>query len=265
MLIAHISDTHVRPRGLLYQGVVDSNAMLAAAVDTINALDPAPDLILFSGDLVDEGRPEEYAMARELLQPLRQRLLMIPGNHDHRQNLRSAFPEHDYFINEENCSFVDSGSAPMRIIGLDISVPDQHHGDMTDTATQWLARTLALEPDKPTLIMMHQPPFSSGIHCIDAYRCERGERLAEVVSRYPAVERIVCGHIHRFMQLRFGGTLMCTAPSTTTAIVLQLRPDAADASYVEPPALLLHHWKADTGLITHWVPIGRFEGPFDFA
>ncbi|MCK9701036.1 phosphodiesterase [Pseudomonas syringae pv. syringae] len=265
MLIAHISDTHVRPRGLLYQGVVDSNAMLAAAVETINALDTAPDLILFSGDLVDEGRPEEYAMARELLQPLRQRLLMIPGNHDHRQNLRSAFPEHDYFINEENCSFVDSGSAPMRIIGLDISVPDQHHGDMTDTATQWLDRTLALEPDKPTLIMMHQPPFSSGIHCIDAYRCERGERLAEVVSRYPAVERIVCGHIHRFMQLRFGGTLMCTAPSTTTAIALQLRPDAADASYVEPPALLLHHWKADTGLITHWVPIGRFEGPFDFA
>ncbi|WP_032609580.1 phosphodiesterase [Pseudomonas syringae] len=265
MLIAHISDTHVRPRGLLYQGVVDSNAMLAAAVETINALDPAPDLILFSGDLVDEGRPEEYAMARELLQPLRQRFLMIPGNHDHRQNLRSAFPEHDYFINEENCSFVDSGSAPMRIIGLDISVPDQHHGDMTDTATQWLDRTLALEPDKPTLIMMHQPPFSSGIHCIDAYRCERGERLAEVVSRYPAVERIVCGHIHRFMQLRFGGTLMCTAPSTTTAIALQLRPDAADASYVEPPALLLHHWKADTGLITHWVPIGRFEGPFSFA
>ncbi|GFZ64168.1 3',5'-cyclic adenosine monophosphate phosphodiesterase CpdA [Pseudomonas amygdali pv. eriobotryae] len=265
MLIAHISDTHVRPRGLLYQGVVDSNAMLAAAVETINALDPPPDLILFSGDLVDEGRPEEYAMARELLQPLRQRLLMIPGNHDHRQNLRNAFPEHVYFINEENCSFVDSGSAPMRIIGLDISVPDQHHGDMTDTATQWLDRTLALEPDKPTLIMMHQPPFSSGIHCIDAYRCERGERLAGVVSRYPAVERIVCGHIHRFMQLRFGGTLMCTAPSTTTAIALQLRPDAADASYVEPPALLLHHWKADTGLITHWVPIGRFEGPFDFA
>lgn len=64
MLIAHISDTHVRPRGQLYQGVVDSNAMLAAAVDTINTLDPAPDLILFSGDLVDEGRPEEYAMAR---------------------------------------------------------------------------------------------------------------------------------------------------------------------------------------------------------
>ncbi|ATV18235.1 phosphodiesterase [Pseudomonas syringae pv. theae] len=265
MLIAQISDTHVRARGQLYQGVVDSNTMLAAAVNTINALDPAPELILFSGDLVDEGRPEEYAMARELLQPLRQKLLMIPGNHDNRQNLRSAFPEHDYFNDDQSCNFVYSGSAPLRVIGLDISVPDQHHGDMTDSATHWLDKTLALEPDKPTLIMMHQPPFSSGISCIDAYRCERGERLAEVVSRYPAIERIVCGHIHRFMQLRFGGTLMCTAPSTTTAIALQLDPGASDASYIEPPALLLHHWKTDTGLITHWVPIGHFEGPYAFA
>jgi len=239
--------------------------MLAAAVETINALDPAPDLILFSGDLVDEGRPEEYAMARELLQPLRQRFLMIPGNHDHRQNLRSAFPEHDYFINEENCSFVDSGSAPMRIIGLDISVPDQHHGDMTDTATQGLDRTLALEPDKPTLIMMHQPPFSCAVPYLDAYGCRGGERLAALVRRYPAVERVLCGHVHRFMQTRFAGTIACTAPSTTSAIALAFEETAQAASFVEPPALLLHHWRPGAGMVTHLVPIGVFPGPFDFG
>ncbi|QHF03494.1 phosphodiesterase [Pseudomonas asturiensis] len=265
MLIAQISDAHVRPHGQLYQGVVDSNAMLAAAVDQLNRLDPAPDLILFSGDLVDEGHPDEYAMARELLKPLKARLMLIPGNHDHRENLRRAFPEHTYFDDDQSCHFVYSGPEPVRIIGLDISVPEQHHGDMSDAATQWLERTLALEPDKPTLIMMHQPPFSSGIPYIDEYRCESGERLAEVVSRYPAVERIVCGHIHRFMQLRFGGTLLCTAPSTTTAIALQLRADAKEASYLEPPALLLHHWTPENGLITHLVPVGTFEGPFAFA
>jgi hypothetical protein len=89
--------------------------------------------------------------------------------------------------------------------------------------------------------------------------------LAEIVSRYPAVERIVCGHIHRFMQLRFGGTMLCTAPSTTTAIALRLDPNAKPASYIEPPALLLHRWTIDTGLVTHLVPIGSFEGPFPFA
>lgn len=265
MLIAQISDTHVRPQGQLYQGVVDSNKMLLAAVQKINQLSPAPDLVLLSGDIVDEGRVDEYAMARELLAPLKAPLLMIPGNHDDRSNLLNAFPEHDYLPRSGACNFVYSGGGPLRVIGLDISVPDLHHGDMSDQAVEWLEEILSLEPDKPTIIMMHQPPFLSGIPYIDEYCCRRGERLAKLVLKYLAVERIVCGHIHRFMQLRFGGTLLCTAPSTTTAIALQLSPEAHEASYVEPPALLLHHWKSGVGLITHWVPIGEFEGPYSFA
>jgi hypothetical protein len=38
MWIAQISDTHIRPPGVLYQGIVDSNAMVAAAIGQINAL-----------------------------------------------------------------------------------------------------------------------------------------------------------------------------------------------------------------------------------
>ncbi len=67
MQIVQLSDPHVRPEGVLYQGVVDSNAMFAAAIAHVNALDQAPDLILLTGDLVDEGSPEEYAMLRRLL------------------------------------------------------------------------------------------------------------------------------------------------------------------------------------------------------
>ena len=52
---------------------------------------------------------------------------------------------------------------------------------------------------------------------IDTYACRNPERLREVVQRYPAIERVACGHIHRSMQLRFGGTILRTAPSTTTA------------------------------------------------
>ena len=55
MLIAHLSDPHLRPRGQLYKGLVDSNAMFDLAVHHLNRLDPAPDLVLITGDLVDEG------------------------------------------------------------------------------------------------------------------------------------------------------------------------------------------------------------------
>ena len=117
---------------------------------------------------------------------------------------------------------------------------------------------------RPTLVMMHQPPFESGIGYIDAYNCRGGDRLAAILARHRQVERLVCGHIHRFMQLRFGGTLLVTAPSTTTAIALRLAAGARPASYVEPPALLLHDWREGTGLITHHVPIGTFPGPYPF-
>ena len=112
---------------------------------------------------------------------------------------------------------------------------------------------------------MHHHPFRSGIHYVDDYVCNDGHRLAEIVARYPAVQRIACGHVHRFMTLRFGGTLLCTAPSTTTALALQLFPEAETQSYIEPPAFLLHHWTEATGLVTHWVPIGTFEGPYLFG
>jgi 3',5'-cyclic AMP phosphodiesterase CpdA len=264
MLIAHMSDLHIRPKNQLYQGLVDSNTMAEAAIRQINCLVPQPDLVILSGDIVDEGSPAEYAVAREILGQLTAPLLVIPGNHDDREVLRQNFADHAYLPKTGPLHFSAGDYGPLRIIGLDISVPGQHHGDIDDDTVNWLEKTLAEEPERPTLIMMHQYPFKSGIPYIDDYICERGERLADIVQKFPAIERVVCGHIHRFMQLRFGGTLLCTAPSTTTAIALRLSPDAEPASYVEPPACLLHHWKPDTGLITHFVPIGNFPGPLPF-
>jgi len=264
MLIAQLSDPHLRPRGVLYQGLVDSNAMLVAAIETLNRLSPAPDVVILSGDVVDTGTQEEYAFAQELLGQISQPLFAIPGNHDEREAFRSSFGSRGYLPKSGPLHFVVGHLGPVRIVGLDVTVPSQHHGDFDDATADWLETALAAEPDRPTIIMMHQPPFASGTPYIDAYNCRSGERLAATVARYPAVERIVCGHIHRFMQLRFGGTMLVTAPSTTTAIALRLAADAEPASFVEPPALLLHHWKPDTGLITHFVPIGEFRGPLPF-
>ena len=265
MLIAQISDPHVMPQGVLYQGLVDSNAMFAAAITHLKQLPQRPDLVILSGDVVDGGTPAEYALAREVLAAIEQPLLVIPGNHDEREAFRSCFADLGWLPQAGPINFVAGDYGPVRIIGLDVTIPGLHHGDMDDEAVAFLEAALAPDPARPTVIMMHQPPFASGMGFIDQYLCRRGHRLAEIVSRHPAVERIVCGHIHRSMQLRFGGTLLCTAPSTTTANNLHLGPEIEPASSIEPPALLLHHWKPDTGLITHLVPIGDFPGLLPFA
>lgn len=264
MLIAHLSDPHLRPPGELYQGLVNSNVMFDAAIRQLNILDPSPDLVIITGDIVDGVTPAEYNHARKVLSAIRQPILMLPGNHDEREAFRFAFSDHHHLpaTGPSNSPLGDKG--PVRVIGLDVTVPGDHHGEANEEACAWLAAKLLEEPKRPTLVPMHQPPFESGIACIDAYNCRAGARLAAILSVHPQVERLLCGHVHRFILTRFAGTVLVTAPSTTTAIALRLAPDADPASFVEPPGFLLHRWREGKGLVTHLVPIGQFRGPLPF-
>lgn len=264
MLIAHLSDPHLRPQGELYQGLVDSNAMFALALDTLEALRPAPDLVIIGGDLVDHATEAEYDTALTALRRLAQPVLAIPGNHDGRETFRrclgTLFP-----VPEAGPLHFDTGDRwPVRVIGFDVTVPGEHHGEVTQDALDWLRQRLEDHPERPTMLLMHQPPADSGIPFVDSYKCFGGERLSGLIRQYGNIERVLCGHIHRFMQARFGGSLLMTAPSTATSIALRLEEDAIPASFVEPPAFLLHHWQPGKDITTHWVPVGRFPGPLPF-
>lgn len=264
MLIAQISDTHVRPQGQLYQGVADSNRMLGEAIAHLHGLDRRPDLVLLTGDVVDQGHPDEYAMARALLAELTIPYLVIPGNHDHRERFRAAFADHAWLPASGPLHYcVDR--YPVRIVALDSTVPDAHHGAIDAAGLQWLHATLAADPARPTIVMLHHPPFASGIPYMDAYRLLAPERLAQVIQGFDHVELVLCGHVHRQMLRRWAGTVVCACPSTTTEIALRLAPQARPASFLAPPACMLHLWDAAQGMVSHASTIGRFEGPFDFA
>jgi 3',5'-cyclic-AMP phosphodiesterase len=55
MLIAQITDTHITAPGTLLMGIVDTASALAQAVAALNLLDPSPDLVVLTGDLVESG------------------------------------------------------------------------------------------------------------------------------------------------------------------------------------------------------------------
>jgi Icc protein len=263
VLIAQLSDLHVCAPGELYQGLVDSNALLAAAVARVRGLDPAPDLLIITGDITEHGTAVEYAEAKRLLAPIAQPILAIPGNHDEREAFRYAFGKVMGLPGEGPLHFSAGAHGPLRVIGLDISVPGQHHGDIDATTVDWLERALAEESGRPTIVLLHQPPIEIGIGFIDAYRCFNGARLEAIIARYPAVERVLCGHVHRPAVRRFGGTVLMTAPSTATAIALRLAAGAEPASFVEPPAIVLHHWR-DGALVSHQLPVDPGRGPLAF-
>ena len=88
MLICQITDCHiVEPDKLLY-GRVDTAAMLREAVDHINNMDPRPDVVVATGDLVNAGRPSQYEHLVSILSHIDIPVYPVPGNHDDRTGMR---------------------------------------------------------------------------------------------------------------------------------------------------------------------------------
>ncbi len=265
MIIAQISDFHVTADGRLAYRKVDTNAALAAAVSCLNALAPQPDIVLGTGDLVDLGTKEEYAVLRSNLRGLKAPIFLIPGNHDERGALRAAFAADGYFPASGDSLNYTIESWPVRIIALDTVVPGENHGALDWAQIDWLDRRLAEQPRRPTIVMMHHPPFATGIRHMDEMGLLDGaQTLGEVIARHQQVERVLCGHIHRPIQRRWHGTIASTAPSTAHQVVLDLQADGQSAFVMEPPGYQLHLWREGEGLISHTAPIGRFDGPFPF-
>ena len=263
VLLAQISDMHITPPGSQLYGRIDTAAFLARAVAHLSGLDPRPDAVIATGDLVDRGSVEEYRHLRDLLAPLGLPVYLIPGNHDRRDSLRAVFGDQAWMPDSGFVQYaVEAG--PLRLVGLDTLVEGKGYGALCGERLDWLEARLG-ESDRPTIVFMHHPPFACGIHAFDTMRLNEGEeRLAEIVGRHRHVERVLCGHVHRAIQRRWAGTLAAVAPSTAHQGTLDLRDGAPLSLTMEPPGVMLHFWTPQMGLVSHTSAVGTWRGPEPF-
>lgn len=263
-LLAQVSDMHIKAGGTLSYRVVDTEASLARCVRSLESLPQRPDAVIFTGDLTDFGRPEEYANLRALLVPLTMPVFLMPGNHDETANLRAAFPAHAYLRQRDG--FVDYAidDFALRIVALDSTIAGKSGGEIRAEQLAWLDGTLAAAPKKPTIVALHHPPFRTAIGHMDKQGLANPDALEKVIARHPQVERVIAGHLHRNIVARFGGTIASTAPSPSHQVALDLADDAASRFVMEPPGFQLHLWREGEGVITHTAAIGDFAGPYPF-
>ena len=265
MLIAQLTDLHLRPRGMPAIRVVETNMFAARAVYAVTALDPRPDVVLVTGDVVNSGTPDEYETAHAILQRLPMPVYAVPGNHDHRENFREGLKRfagvnaHPRFVQYAIEDY------PVRLIGLDTHIPRSSAGELCEERLAWLDKTLAAERGKPSLIFAHHPPFVCGIGHMDKIRLLAGaERLEAIVRANPQVKALTFGHHHRPIETLFGGALASIAPGVAHQVELDLRPGEVEGQIaMEPPAMRVWRWDGER-LVSHMAYVERFPGPYPF-
>jgi 3',5'-cyclic AMP phosphodiesterase CpdA len=266
IVIAQISDLHVKRPGTLAYGKVDTAAALMRCVAELNRLDSAPDLVAISGDLVDTPLKDEYDHLTKLLAPLALPFAAIPGNHDDRALLRAAFPDQAYAPSGAALNVVHA-VGEIDVVLIDSSVPGAAHGVLDADTLGWLDMTLAASTTRPALLFLHHPPFVTGITHMDVQNLRNAGDLATLVQKHPRARLVAAGHVHRATVTTFAGIAATICPAPNHAVALDLDAFLPPSFRVEPPAFHLHAWFPGDGfgsVVTHHVPIGDFDGRHPF-
>ena len=217
MIIAQISDTHIA------LGLPDTDrraADLERTLADINALDPAPDVIIHTGDVVHGGRREDYAEAASLLTTARAPVFVAAGNRDDRSNLRHSLAP--WVRPAPDSEFLDYviEDFPVRLIAVDSLSGVSNKGDFSLERARRLMALIEAGPARPTVVFMHHPPFivSVGPDPLNFVSPEAMANLQQALARSGRVVAVFCGHVHRSTWGRIGSIPVMVAPCTATTL-----------------------------------------------
>lgn len=214
-----MSDTHVG-----WDGALGTRA-LERAVDVVNALPAAPDLVLFTGDLThdSEDRDEHarrMAEFRRITSRLKTRAVHhVPGEHDAALDggvlYRESFGDTSYSFDHKGVHFValDNVSRGRPEVGAE--------------RRAWLARDLArFAPTSPIVVFTHRPLFDLKPEW--EWFTRDGDDVMNILAPFQNVT-VLYGHIHREDAREIGHARLYAARSLSFAF-----PDPAVAAEKKP-------------------------------
>jgi len=205
LTLAHVTDPHLLadPGGTLLDWPTrPSFEAVLAHVRTM-----APDVLLLTGDLAQDGQPATYRTVEDLVAPLAVPCLALPGNHDDPAVMQEVL------TGPVDATTTVASMGGWNLVLLNSHVPEASHGHLTEEALQTLDETLT-RLTGPTLVAIHHPPVPVGADWLDAIVLHDPEALRACLERHAHVRLLLCGHVHQAHEASFAHAQLYTTPST---------------------------------------------------
>ena len=212
------------------------------------------DLILVTGDLVNEVKPAIYDHIFKVLHDTNIPFACIAGNHDVTDEVGSELP---FFQRQLIPQPADERLLSRHVIDTDYwqilllnsAIPGKVAGEVTNTDIDWLCAKLSA-CDKPALIALHHHVMLMHSEWIDAHIAENVSTCWQRMAAFPHLRVIISGHTHQEQVRYHNGVTVYTTPSTC----YQFKPYEDDFAY-DKSALPGYRWLqlANNGQVASWV------------
>jgi Icc protein len=206
--ILQITDMHIMPApGEKFYGI-DPEWTFRAVLEQAFAENKAIDLILITGDLVQEPSLPAYQRILATLETYHTPCLCLAGNHDDSRLMQQILNANDIRCDPQ--TFFND----WQILCLNSQIPGSPGGHLSSRELAFLEESLRENPTHPTLIAVHHHCLKIDSDWMDTMIIDNSQDFLSIVVQYPQVKAITCGHIHQAVDGRFESVRILSAPST---------------------------------------------------
>jgi len=222
--IVHLSDIHVSDAHFLAD-------VAGRVVDSINEI--APDIVVVTGDLTQNGYYPEFTGAKELIDRIDcENKVIVPGNHDSRSVGYLLFE--DLFGARSSCH----ASSGVTVVGVDSSQPDIDDGHVGRERYDWIAKSF--ETDDFKVFALHH-------HLIPVPMTGREEQILvdsgdvlELLGRC-CVDLVLCGHRHVPWVWRLNEMFVANAGTACSNKILARTTQCYNLTEIDDGTLRIYH------------------------
>lgn len=218
LLILQVTDLHFLAQSNQIKSGVNTEQSFGRVMESAKKNYGNADLLLVTGDLAQQPCQSSYQRIYNVLKKYQFKSLCLPGNHDDLALMQQ-------FINTKqiNCNKQISYKY-WQIICLNSKKEGSESGYITDEELLYLKEILNKHPNLYTLIAIHHHPIPINSSWMDKMIIENSEKLFSLLSDYPKVKAITCGHIHQQLDTKKDTKLIFGTPSTC----FQYKPYSAE-------------------------------------